>query len=192
MNKTDDDPGMTVGQPKLLYQGKWLKLSAKNFTDRLGHAGEWTYVERVIGRQAVAIIATTRQTGSLVVIRQFRIPLEAWVWEFPAGLVDEGEAIDQAAWRELQEETGYDGSIVAISQPGVSSPGLSTEEIHLVHMTCPEAAGPHARESSEAIEVHLIAPGAAADFLARTRQSGDMIDAKLLAYLLAISWCGKA
>lgn len=42
-----------------------------------------------------------------LVISQYRPPLRAWSIEFPAGLIDEGETPEEAARRELEEETGY-------------------------------------------------------------------------------------
>ena len=42
----------------------------------------------------------------LVMIRQYRYPVDAWLYELPAGLIDEGENAQQAAVREMREETG--------------------------------------------------------------------------------------
>ncbi len=43
----------------------------------------------------------------IVLIRQYRYPLGDWIYELPAGLIDPGESAEQAAIRELREETGY-------------------------------------------------------------------------------------
>lgn len=52
-------------------------------------------------------------TGPEIVLqRQFRPPVNAICIEIPAGLVDEGETPEQAAIRELHEETGYVGEIL--------------------------------------------------------------------------------
>lgn len=185
------DPGISISGSSTIWKGRWLALVGTPFTDRSGRNGEWFHVERVTGRDAVAVIARTRETRSLVIIRQFRIPLGAWVWEFPAGLCDEGEAPETTAVRELAEETGYAGTVTAMSDSAISSPGLSTEGITLVRMECGEIPGEHARESSEAIEVHLLAPGDEQEFLATIRTRGEKADAKLASYLLSISWCGK-
>lgn len=47
-------------------------------------------------------------TEKLVMIKQYRYPLDAWLYELPAGLIDAGENADQAAIREMKEETGLD------------------------------------------------------------------------------------
>ena len=46
-----------------------------------------------------------------MIIVQYRPPVEAFCVEFPAGLIDEGESPEQAAVRELREETGYSGKV---------------------------------------------------------------------------------
>lgn len=44
----------------------------------------------------------------IVLIRQYRYPLNKWIYELPAGLIDQGETAEQAAIREMKEETGLD------------------------------------------------------------------------------------
>ncbi|KAJ4498391.1 NUDIX hydrolase domain-like protein [Lentinula lateritia] len=67
---------------------------------------------------AVAILAILKSKAnsfspSSVVVEQYRPPIGKFIIELPAGLVDEGETPEQAAIRELEEETGYNTSSLA-------------------------------------------------------------------------------
>src|SRR6202007_3463796 len=72
----------------------------------------WT----VVGRKKAIVVAPVTVEGRFVLIHQARIPVQRWLWEFPAGQVDDsmnpGPALLQAtALRELTEESGYELSL---------------------------------------------------------------------------------
>lgn len=107
---------------------------------------------------AVCIVPYTK-TGDLVLLKEFRYPLNSWCIAFPAGLVDPGEDLITGASRELREETGYrictvDGipQYHALSQPGYSSTGMSEESVHIIYALV-EKAGEPEPEPTEFIEV---------------------------------------
>lgn len=107
---------------------------------------------------AVCIVPQTRD-GKLVLIREFRYPLNSWCIAFPAGLVDEGESIADCVRRELAEETGYalrDGAGEAAVQPlpqtGYSSTGMAEENVQVVFAQVDRRGAAHT-EPSEFIEV---------------------------------------
>jgi ADP-ribose pyrophosphatase len=77
---------------------------------------------------AVAIIMHDESGEKILINREFRMAMGRWVYNFPAGLIDEGETREQAARRELKEETGLD--ILEIKQwwgPCYSAIGFSNE-----------------------------------------------------------------
>lgn len=111
---------------------------------------------------AVSIVATT-DNDEILLIREFRYPLNSWCVAFPAGLIDGDEAIETAVDRELREETGYavkrhpDGRpmLRALPQPGYTSNGM-TEECLAVVRAQVEKVGEQQTEPSEFIEVFLL------------------------------------
>ena len=104
---------------------------------------------------AVCIVGTTPR-NTLVMIREFRYPLNSWCVAFPAGLVDPGEDIARCAERELQEETGYSllpgTGVEPLPQAGYSSTGMSDEQVHVVFAQVEKTGEPN-REPNELIEV---------------------------------------
>ena len=100
--------------------------------------------------------------GNLVLIREFRYPLNSWVVGLPAGLVEPGEDLAVAVDRELREETGYglrtdipEGAVELLPQAGHSSTGMSDESVQTVfaQVEKDEAAHP---EHGELIEVFAL------------------------------------
>lgn len=114
---------------------------------------------------AVCIVPRTR-SNELVLVREFRYPLNSWCVAFPAGLVEEGESLESAVERELEEETGYvlardkegNAHVNPLSQPGFSSAGMSEETVQVVYVHVEDEPAHEARtESTEYIEVFKIA-----------------------------------
>lgn len=81
---------------------------------------------------AVAIIPIF-DNGDILMIREYRYPLNDYVWAFPAGLIDPGEDYETAAIRELKEETGINVKrIIRSYAGGFSSEGMTDEKIAIV------------------------------------------------------------
>ncbi|NQU66008.1 MAG: NUDIX hydrolase, partial [SAR324 cluster bacterium] len=73
----------------------------------------------------------------MVVIEEFRVPLGGYQFGFPAGLVDEGETIQETTKRELFEETGLNvTAFLRESPPVYSTSGLSDESVVMVYVEC--------------------------------------------------------
>jgi len=140
---------------------KWLALETYHYTDIEGKQRAWDVATRTtkpdatMQDQKVNTPGNTHSTADAVIIipllksktnatakletllvEQFRPPVRCATMEFPAGLVDKNETVEQAALRELREETGFVGDFCSVV-PDVSravcmSPGLATETVHIV------------------------------------------------------------
>ena len=116
---------------------------------------------------AVCIVARTPR-DTLVMIREFRYPINSWCLGFPAGLVDPGEDLATCAARELREETGYElvpgAPITVLPQAGLSSTGLTDEAVQVVFVEADRATDAHC-EPGELIEVFELPLAGLRDFL---------------------------
>lgn len=103
---------------------------------------------------AVCIVAYAN--GKLVVIRQWRKSIGEYMYEVPAGLIDEGETVEQAARRELKEETGLDiDSVSLIVERSHPSIGLTDEIQAIVFCTVSGEISTDGNEEHEDISVEL-------------------------------------
>lgn len=90
-----------------IIKDQWIHLEADECQLPDGTMVSPFYVNRA--RDFVVIVATT-EAGELIVERQYRHGIEEVLLELPAGMIEEGETAEQAACRELMEETGYQAS----------------------------------------------------------------------------------
>lgn len=105
---------------------------------------------------AVAILATYE--NKLVLIKQYRYPVGDYIYELPAGLIDEGEDAVAAAKREMFEETGLEfvpSPLQFLNKPLFSSPGMTDETCAVIVGQCYGTPTNHNQEDSEDIEVVL-------------------------------------
>ena len=100
----------------------------------------------------------------VVLIRQYRYPLGDYVYEFPAGLVEEGEEMGAAGVREMDEETGLTFTPVdagCYSRPFFTTVGMTDESCGMVFGYCSGTPTSIHEEASEEIQVILADRGEA-------------------------------
>lgn len=112
---------------KTIYEGKIIdvRLDEVELPD-----GKKSQRELVYHPGAVAVIALTEE-GRILMVRQFRKPLERSIVEIPAGKLEKGEDPETCARRELEEETGFRCEELEHVTSFYTSPGFSDEIIHL-------------------------------------------------------------
>ena len=103
-----------------LVETKYLSLYEAEYENKVGNMRTWTIASRkdndTLQKQffenkedatdGVIIAAYHKEKKKLVIIKQFRIPLNDYVYELPAGLIDPGDDAKSTIGRELMEETG--------------------------------------------------------------------------------------
>lgn len=82
---------------------------------------------------AVMIVAKERETGKLAILKEFRVTAGNYIYMFPAGLVDSGESIENAAIREFKEETGMELEVHSVTKERYTSIGITNEKIAIVY-----------------------------------------------------------
>ena len=98
------------------------------------------------------------EKDKVVLIRQFRYPINGYVYEFPAGLVEPGEDMLDAGVREMQEETGLNFQPVeagAYSRPFFTTIGMTDESCGTVYGYCSGTPSVAGQEGTEDIQVVL-------------------------------------
>lgn len=163
------------------YAGRYLGM-----TETAG----WEYAYRTNANGVVVLIPVT-DNGELVLVEQYRIPVQNRVMELPAGLAgDNGdfeEHLETAAQRELLEETGYRAESMEELLTCPSTPGMASEMVTIYLATGLERIGPGGGDGNEDITVHLMPMENAVEWLNAKQAEGIMIDPKIYAGLF---WAG--
>jgi ADP-ribose pyrophosphatase len=149
--------------------------------------GNWEYVRRSRGIRAAVILAETHE-GEIILVEQDRIPIGRRCLELPAGLVgddDENEIgnVEEAAARELEEETGYRAAHMQPLGEYYSSPGMVAESFTLVRASGLTRVGEGGGVEGEDIVVHLVPRADVVSFIEQKRDEGVGIDVRLLLLL---------
>ena len=153
-----------------VYESASRERSALSYEAALRRYGEGCPV----ASEAVCIVPVLPD-GRLVLIKEFRYPVNAWVVAFPAGLIDPGEDEAAALGRELAEEVGLrvraelgERAVRFLPQAGLSSTGL-TEEAVRIAVAQVERAGDARPEPNELIEPFTLRREDIGEFLRRNR-----------------------
>ncbi len=172
---------------EVLFEGRFIRVKRKN---------NWEYVERCKTSGVVAIVAVTEER-ELILVEQFRLPVNTRMIEIPAGLAGdivgaENEALAEAAKRELLEETGYEAQRMEYLTEGPPSAGLSTEIITFFRAHGLKKISDGGGDESEDIQVHVVPLAKIEPWLADKLKEGCLVDSKVFAALyFALKQPGK-
>jgi ADP-ribose pyrophosphatase len=161
-----------------VYDGTVVNLRVDTLR---GPNGEPHHVEVVEHAEAVVVIVRPKPSEMLLV-RQYRHPLARESWEVVAGGMNPGESPEDAAARELREETGYVAHRITRLWSAFSAPGFCDE---LLHFCVVDGYDVGEREGFDAGEEEMQAGIFALDELWRKIREDELPDAKTQ---IAVLW----
>ncbi|MGQ9573080.1 MAG: NUDIX hydrolase [Dehalococcoidia bacterium] len=167
-----------VVESRRLYEGRVVSLRV----DRVKLPDGRLAVREVVEHAPVVAIVALDGQQNVLLVRQYRLPTGQSLLEIPAGGIDPGESAEEAAQRELQEETGQRAGCLEHLCSFFASPGYCDEYMHLYLATALE---PSARlaDADESIEVVRLPLSEALGLIER----GEICDAKTILGLWAVA-----
>ena len=166
-----------------IYDGKVVNLRVDTLRGGQGTSHDVEVVEHA---QAVVVIVRP-QPHEMVLVRQYRHPLARENWEVVAGGMNHGESPEEAAARELREETGYVARRVTRLWSAFSAPGFCDELLHFCVVDDYDVGEPEPDEGEEEMQLGIFA----IDELWRKIRADELPDSKTqIAVLWALSGRG--
>lgn len=154
-----------------IYEGKVvnLRIDTVELPDK-----KYSKREIVEHPGAVGIVPIT-EDNYIIMVKQFRKPVEKFLFEIPAGKLEVNEEPRETALRELNEETGFNATRVEYLMEFYTSPGFSNERVHLFLAT-ELVQGERCPDVGEFIEVVEIKMEDALKMIER----GEIVDSKTI------------
>ncbi len=161
--------------PKKIFQAK--RFAIEEVEENLPDGSK--LVRNIVRHPGAVVILPIVTADCICMIRTYRVAIQRWHLELPAGTLDKSLSPMQTAELELQEETGYRCETLTHAHTFAMSPGILDEKMHFFVATG-LSAGPTEREAGEQMENRLLS-WAQVDGLLRDKL---ITDAKSIACLL--------
>jgi ADP-ribose pyrophosphatase len=162
-----------------VFKGKVFSVDR----DRVKMPNGRTITVEVVRHSRSVVLVPMPEPGKVILVRQYRYAVNAFLWELPAGGVDEGESPEQAARRECHEEIGLLPSTVVRLTALYPTPGYCDEEMVFYRLAGLEKTEDTAAvDEDEDIEAKVFELRDARDMI----RSGQIQDMKTLVGLTLI------
>ncbi len=156
-------------QERTVYRGRVVVLTLQTVDGRT----------RELIRHPGSVSILPVDGDEIYLIREYRFTVGDFLWEIPAGTLEENESPEECAARELEEETGLRAGRIEKMFEAYLVPGYGTEKMHFFLATELTEGKPNP-EPSERIEVHKLKISEVLDMIRRN----EIVDAKTIASIL--------
>lgn len=174
-------------ETRRVYTGRVINLDLDRIALPNGTTAELEMIRHPGASAIVPILGDWNAADpTVVLIRQFRHAADGFLYEIPAGRLNDGEDPAECAARELAEETGYRAGRVERLFTMFTTPGFTDEKIH-VFRALDLHEGPSAREADEILD---LKPMALSEALALVERE-EIQDAKTALSLLFVARFGS-
>ncbi|MEI7810835.1 MAG: NUDIX hydrolase [Ignavibacteria bacterium] len=165
-----------VKKSGIIFRGRVFDLQVDEIEYNSGN----TSIREVAVHNGGAVVVPVTDDGKIIMVKQFRYPLQRTLLELPAGKLEPGEDPLVCASRELKEETGYFSNNIVKLGSICTTPGFCTEILH-IYLAKNLVQGEHNREEGEyGMEVCEFTE----DEINEMIFSGELTDSKTLSGLL--------
>ena len=179
---TDEDSSTGQVATRRVYTGRVVSLDVDTVRFPNGVTGELEMIRHSGASAVVPLLEMPGEPEKVLLIRQYRYAAAGFLFEIPAGRLEDGETPENCAHRELKEETGYTaGRMVALTAI-YTTPGFTDEIIHLFLAT-DLSPGKSALEADEILELKAVPMSEALEMI----QAGEIRDGKTISALLFVA-----
>ncbi len=169
---------MEILAKKTVWKGNFMSAVEITYRDAKGVVRTWEALERV-GIGGIVVMVGVTPDSDVILEKQFRPPMGRDVIELPAGLVESGEKMEDAARRELIEETGWSAGKLQFLAEGPISTGASTEALRAYLCTELTHVGKNGGDDNEIIEVIEVPLRSVQEYLREQQKKGSLVDLKV-------------
>ena len=148
---------MKLESIKKVHDGKYLKKYELTYLNKAGHEKKYEIVSRKeinspeeLGHKVSGISIVAFKEDKMLLLREFRMAINKEIYNLCAGMIEDGETVEECAKRELYEETGLRVKhFIDILPPAFSAVGFSDVQTHIVFVETEGEIGDHTSENEE-------------------------------------------
>jgi ADP-ribose pyrophosphatase len=165
---------ITVKSEKI-FEGKIINLRV----DTVELKNQKYAKREIVEHKGASAVIAINENDELILVKQYRKAVEEFLFELPAGKINVAEEPIECAFRELQEETGYEAKTLTKIYDIYSTPGFSNEKIYLFKAEGLTYTSTNFDEDED-IEIIAISKDKAKKML----ETGQLIDSKTIVGVL--------